>query len=109
MYTQCQETNIIVSKATDVCTAEHWLYEPELTREEVAKELSICSRTVLRYIDFGSQFIPELKEYVNESGELIRKRFKSSHLVYLQEIADLKRRFSNDRVNQILNRKYKGV
>ncbi|WP_407884203.1 hypothetical protein [Scytonema sp. NUACC26] len=83
------------------------LYEPELKRKDIAGQLGVTERTISRYIEFGSNFIPDLKEYLAEDGcSLNRKAFRSSHLHYLEEIRDLKRKYSPSRVIEILTRKY---
>jgi IS30 family transposase len=81
------------------------LFEPEFTRSEIAQQLNISVMTVQRYIKYGAKFIPELSKYVS-GDSLNMSRFHSSDLVFLEEIADLKRRFSPERVEAILTRKY---
>lgn len=85
------------------------LYEPEFTRTQVAKELNVSVKSIERYIIFGSIFIPELKKYVDDLGSLTGKRLLSSDLVYLEEIKDLKAKFSHQRVIDILTRKYSNI
>jgi transcriptional regulator with XRE-family HTH domain len=82
------------------------LYEKQYTREEVAKELGISTRTLSRYLSFASELIPDLQIYICEDGSLNRRKFESSHLEYLREVSDLLKSFSKDRVIQILTRKY---
>ncbi|WP_414530355.1 hypothetical protein [Nodularia chucula] len=82
------------------------LYEKEYSREEVARELNISTRTLSRYMIFASDFIPDLGVYVDEYGTLNRKKIESSHLEYLREVTDLLRQFSRERVIKILTRKY---
>lgn len=101
MYTECKpeyETTDIEVTST--------IYEPEFTKNQIARELNCSVKTVERYIVFGSNFIPELTKYIDDSGFLNGKRVLSSDLVFLEEIKNLKGRFSPPRVNEILTRKY---
>ena len=83
------------------------MYEPEFTRVEVAKILNCSPKSVERYLSFGQRYIPELKTYFDEYGfSLSKKRILSSDVVFLEEIQDLKKKFCQDRVIQILTRKY---
>jgi hypothetical protein len=93
------------------------LYEPDLTRSEVAKELGISTKTVERYIKLGALYIADLQKYITgdislmDTSELQLNgtRLLSSDLVYLEEIKDLKSRFAPQRVEQILARKYQTI
>lgn len=108
MYTDSIDTDLCteIGLYSDEIKVDFTLYEPEYKKTEVAKTLNCSVRTVERYLYFGFSYIPEFKEYFNSDGTLNGKRIRSSHVVFLEEIQDLKSKFSHDRVCQILTRKY---
>lgn len=85
------------------------LYEKQFSRSEVATELEISIRTLTRYLEFGTQFIPDLRVYLDEFGCLNRRRIDSCHVEYLREVSDLLKTFSRERVVLILTRKYSPI
>ncbi|MHC0068438.1 hypothetical protein ACWATR_37175 [Nostoc sp. UIC 10890] len=95
--------NILELRVTDTN------YEPEFTKAQVAEQLKCSPITVARYIKFGADYIPELMKYIDKEGNLNGTRILSSDIVFLEEIQDLKKSFSLNRVEQILNRKYQQI
>lgn len=88
-------------------TVDYSLYDPQLTRALVAKELGICQRTLYEYMTWGAELVPYLHKYLNEFHGLNRRKIDSVDLQYLEEITDLRRRYTKDRATQILQAKYK--
>lgn len=82
------------------------LYSKEYTRDEVARDLNISTRTLIAYLAFGADYIPDLFCFLNEQGKLNRTKLESHHIEYLREIKDLLKQFSRPRVVLILQRKY---
>lgn len=112
MYTQSVEQNLCftdIVQYSEPVTVDYSLYDPQLTRAEVAKELNISLRTLYEYLTWGGELIPKLRKYLNESHGLNRRKIDSADLVYLEEITDLRKRFTKDRAAQILQRKYKEI
>ncbi|MBG1265508.1 hypothetical protein [Nostoc sp. WHI] len=106
-----QTAQLIDSQPTEILITQEMLslYEKQYSRQEVADEIGISTRTLSRYLVFGAQYIVDLQVYLDDSGFLNRRRFESSHLEYLREIHDLTRQFSKERVISILTRKYSSV
>ena len=111
MYTESIPNDL----STDIVTYSHEvnvdysLFDPQLTRSEVAKEMNISLRTLYDYLTWGGEFNPHLSKYLSESNGLNRKKIDSVDIDYIQEIVDLRKRFTKDRVEQILKRKYGGI
>jgi len=82
------------------------LFEKQYTREEVAKELGISTRTFHRYLSFALDYIPALRIYVDEFGTPNRRKFEAGHIEYMREVTDLLKSFTKERVITILTRKY---
>jgi|GEM_PF-6330345 len=103
-----QTTQMIDNNQTDFLITQEMLslYEKQYSRQEVAEEIGISTRTLSRYLVFAAQYIADLQVYVDDSGFLNRRRFESCHLEYLREVHDLLRQFSKERVITILTRKY---
>ena len=74
-----------------ILDADISLYEKQLSREEVAKEIGVTTRTLARYMVFGAQYIPDLKVYVDDYFCLNRRKFDLCHVEYMREISDLLR------------------
>lgn len=104
MYTESTEKYLIVLYGTEI-PVEASLFEPEFSKPEVAKMLNCSVKSIERYLTFGSDYISELQKYFTK-GFLNGLKISSSDIVFLEEIQDLKKRFSHERVKQILTRKY---
>jgi len=104
-------TQLIDNKQTEVLITQEMLslYQKQYSRQEVAEEIGISTRTLSRYLVFGAQYISDLQVYLDDSGFLNRRRFESSHLEYLREVHDLLKQFSKERVISILTRKYSSL
>lgn len=102
---------VIDSKQTEILITQEMLslYEKQYSRQEVAQEIGISTRTLSRYLIFAAQYISDLRVYLDDSGFLNRRRFESSHLEYLREVHDLLKEFSKERVILILTRKYSSL
>lgn len=86
-----------------------FLYDPQLSRAYVAKELGVCLRTLYDYMTWGADFNPNLRKYLNEYGGLNRRKIDSRDFSYIEEIHLLRQQFTKDRVAKILTSKYIGA
>ena len=105
MYTECKTEYLTVLYGTEIPT-EATLFEPEFSKPEVAKILNCSVKSIERYLAFGFNYFPEFSKYFNDEFKLNGRKISSFDIVYLEEIQDLKKRFSPERVEQILTRKY---
>lgn len=103
-----QAAQLIDTERTEILITQEMLslYEKQYSRQEVAEEIGISTRTLSRYLIFAAQYIIDLQVYLDDSGFLNRRRFESSHLEYLREVHDLLKQFSKERTIAILTRKY---